>query len=193
MSSDDDSVSQWLGQLKEGDQEAAQKLWERYFHRLVGLARRHLQDARRRAADEEDVALEAFNSLCRGVEDGRFPKLDDRDDLWRILVVLTTRKAGRLRRHEGQQKRGGLTPGGEGGPALEEIVGREPTPEFAAEVAEECERLLSSLDGNLAAVARCKMEGYTNAEIAQRLNCSPRTVERKLELIRDTWQVENTS
>jgi RNA polymerase sigma factor (sigma-70 family) len=191
--SSDDSVSQWLGQLKEGDQEAAQKLWERYFRRLVGLARKRLGDAPCRTGDEEDVALDAFASLCRGVQEGRFPQLNDRDDLWRVLMVLTARKAGRLRRYEGQQKRGGGTAGNLGEADLEEIVGREPTPEFANEIADECRRLLAGLDAGLAAVARCKMEGYTNVEIAEHLGCSPRTVERKLELIRDTWEAETAS
>jgi hypothetical protein len=74
---DEGSVSGWLGQLKGGNQDAAQKLWERYFRRLLGLAREHLRDTPRRAADEEDVALGAFASFCQGVEDGRFPRLDD--------------------------------------------------------------------------------------------------------------------
>ena len=46
----------------------------------------------RRAADEEDVALSAFDSFCRGAEQGRFPQLDGRDDLWHLLVVITVRK-----------------------------------------------------------------------------------------------------
>jgi RNA polymerase sigma factor (sigma-70 family) len=186
--STDGSVSRWLGQLKDGDQAAAQQLWERYFRSLVRLARSRLHGTARRVADEEDVALSAFASFCNGVEQGRFPQLDDRHDLWRVLVLLTNRKAGRLRRYEGQQKR--TAPEGEA-VDLEEIVGREPTPEFVAEVADECQRLFAALqDADLEAVARCKMEGCTNAEIAQRLDCSPRTVERRLELIRDIWQTE---
>jgi DNA-directed RNA polymerase specialized sigma24 family protein len=185
------SVTGWLGQLKQGDDDAAQKLWERYFGRLVALARARLRDTPTSAADEEDVALGAFDSFCRGVQRGRFPRLDDRDDLWRILMILTARKAGRLRRHEGQQKRSVPAEAGEEAD-LEEVVGREPTPEFAAEVADECRRLLAVLgNANLEAVARCKMEGYTNAEIAQRLDCSLRTVARRLDLIRDLWQAEN--
>jgi hypothetical protein len=90
------SVTHWLSQLKAGDPAAAQKLWERYFRRLVGLARKKLQEAPRRAADEEDVALSAFATFCRRAEDGQFSQLSDRDGLWRLLVVITARKAIRL-------------------------------------------------------------------------------------------------
>ena len=186
----DQSVTHWLNlRQSEGDAAAAQRLWERYFHRLVGLARTKLQGQPRRAADEEDVALSAFDSFCRGAEAGRFPRLADRDDLWRLLVVITARKALHLARDERRQKRGGeaLSPPR----ALEQVVGQEPTPEFAAQVADECRRLLDSLgDEGLRSLAVWKMEGYTNDEIADRLGCASRTVERKLRLIRLSWEKE---
>jgi hypothetical protein len=69
------SVSLWLHQLKAGDPDAAQKLWDRYFRRLAGLARLKLRGTSRPAANEEDLALSAFASFCRGVERGRFPHL----------------------------------------------------------------------------------------------------------------------
>jgi ECF sigma factor len=89
------SVTRWIGDLKSGGDSAAQRLWERYFERLVRLARNKLQTTRRprTVEDEEDAALSAFDSFCRGVDRGRFPRLADRDDLWRLLVVLTMRKA----------------------------------------------------------------------------------------------------
>ena len=51
--------------------------------------------ARRREAveDEEDAALNAFDSFCRGLSLGRFDQLRDRDALWRLLAVLTVREA----------------------------------------------------------------------------------------------------
>src|SRR3954463_13568021 len=85
---DEGSVTVWLGDLKAGGDEAVQPLWERYFERLVILARQRLRDAPRAVADEEDAALSAFDSFCRSVQGGRFPRLGDRDDLWRILVVI---------------------------------------------------------------------------------------------------------
>src|SRR5688572_19733558 len=103
----DGSVTIWLEQLKAGDPAAASPLWKAYFSRLVAVARGRLRAVPRAAADEEDVALSAFDSFCRGVEGGRFPRLDDRDDLWQVLFVITTRKSTSLRRHEGREKRGG--------------------------------------------------------------------------------------
>src|SRR5262245_19519036 len=168
------SVTQWLGQAQAGDPAAAQQLWERYFGRLVALARVKLQGAQRGMADEEDVALSAFDSFYRGAQQGRFPQLNDRDNLWRLLVVITARKAANLKRDAGRQKRGGRAEA-EAAPRepdaeLEAVLSHEPSPEFAAQVAEECQRLLSGLgDELLRTVALAKMEGYTNEEIAQQL------------------------
>jgi DNA-directed RNA polymerase specialized sigma24 family protein len=196
------SVTTWIGRLQAGDHAAAQPLWERYFLRLVGLARKKLGDAPRRAADEEDVALSAFDSFCRGAGGGRYPQLSDRDDLWRLLVMLTAHKALDLVRHEHSQKRGGgavLDEGAFAAPAdsagaargLEQIVGAEPTPEFAAQVAEEYRLRLEQLgDDELRTIAVAKMEGHSNEAIAARLGCAVSTVERRLALIRRTWEEE---
>ena len=96
------SVTRLIGMLKGGDGEAAQRLWEVYFGRLVALARAKLRGVATRAADEEDVALSAFDSLCRRAEAVHFPRLADRDDLWQLLFVITVRKAPNLVRHEGR-------------------------------------------------------------------------------------------
>jgi RNA polymerase sigma factor (sigma-70 family) len=189
------SVTYWIDALQTGDPAAAQQLWQRYFPRLVGLARARLQGASRRAADEEDVALSAFDSFCRRAAQGHFPDLKERDGLWALLVVLTARKATELLRHDHRMKRGGgmvrdesaLQPAeGDSGPAgLDDLPGNEPSPLEAALLAEEVETLLARLrDPALRQVAVWKLEGYTNAEIATRLGCSEPTVERRLALIR---------
>jgi DNA-directed RNA polymerase specialized sigma24 family protein len=190
--SSDGSVTRWLGLLQAGDPAAAQQLWERYFRRLVGLARARLHGTPRRAADEEDVALSAFDSFCRNAERGRFPQLADRDSLWRLLVTLTARKAAHQVRDEGRQKRGGgASPVGDAEAVLAEALSREPSPEFAAGVAEACQRLLVRLgDRDLRAVALLRMEGYSVEEVADKLGCVPRSVKRKLALIRTVWEKE---
>jgi RNA polymerase sigma factor (sigma-70 family) len=192
MPSEAGSVTEWIRQLQAGDPLAAQQLWERYFRQLVELARRKFQSALGPVADEEDVALSAFASFCRGAIEGRFPQLSDRTDLWRLLVVLTARKAFHLRRDAQRQKRGGKPTTSQAAETeLAEIVGREPTPEFAVQVAEECQRLLALLDTEeLRSIARWKMEGYTTEQIAAQLSCAPTTVERRLRSVRRLWEQE---
>jgi DNA-directed RNA polymerase specialized sigma24 family protein len=144
--------------------------------------------------------LSAFDSFCRGAEQGRFPQLVDRDDLWQLLVIITGRKAADLVQQECRQKRGGGTVQNEATLAnnehssdeiLEKVLGAEPSPEFAAQVADECRHLLAVLNNDeLRSIALWKMEGYTNAEIAEKLGYVTVTIERRLRLIRGIWSKE---
>jgi DNA-directed RNA polymerase specialized sigma24 family protein len=195
----DGSVTRWIGDLvaSADPDPAAQKLWERYFERLVHLARDRLRAISRGPADAEDAALSAFDSFCRGVAAGRFPCLRDRDDLWPLLVTITVRKASDQVRRERRLKRGGGRvrseqelgrAGPDDGAGLDEFVGREPTPEFAAIMAEQYLHLLGRLaDKTLCHIATWKLEGDSNDKIAARLGCGRRTIERKLGVIRSIW------
>ena len=193
------SITRFVRGLKTGDASAAPGLWKRYFGDLVRLARARLGTTPRAAADEEDVALSAFDSFCAGAAHGQFPHLDDRDDLWKILVTITVRKAADLARHARRQKRGmgrvvsAADLGGAGsskqGDPLALVPGAGLTPEFAALVADECRRLLSLLhDDTLRQLALDRMAGYRDEEIAVRLGCSRRTVMRKMIRIRNAWR-----
>jgi DNA-directed RNA polymerase specialized sigma24 family protein len=197
------SITGYLGNLKDGDQAAAQPLWEHYFAKLVTVARSKLRRMRKSTADEdeEDAALSAFNSFCAGAARGKFPQLADRDDIWKLLVVITARKAMAQANRAGRQKRGGgrvveeaalFGQGFDGTTSslvgLEALAAQGPSPEFAAMMAEECRRLLDQLeDDSLRQVALSRMEGYNNDEIATQLGCARRTVARRLDLIKKTW------
>lgn len=197
------SVSRWLAALKQGDSAAAQRLWERYYRQLVALSRKLLRFSRRRVADEEDVVQNAFDSFFRAVAQGRFPHLEDREDLARLLNIITSHKALRQLTHERRKKRGGGTSPGPMGiypiepddeTALSQFVDAEPAPEFVAQAADEFRRLLDLLgDETLRQVALWKLEGYANDEIADKLACSRRTVARKLDAIRTIWSQEPSS
>jgi DNA-directed RNA polymerase specialized sigma24 family protein len=194
------SITAWIDQLRAGDRAAAEPLWQGYFHRLVRLARAKLRRRLPSAmAGDEDVALSAFESFCRGAEQGRFPHLADRDDLWRLLFVITERKAIDLIQHERAQRRGGgqvrhegsLAAGSALTPPFDALACPEPTPELAAQFADDCRRLLAMLpDATLRTVALAKLDGCTNADLAARLHVSLPTVERKLARIRKIWEKE---
>jgi DNA-directed RNA polymerase specialized sigma24 family protein len=193
--SDHPSVTQWISDLKGGDAEAAQRLWDRYFGRLILLARNHLGVVTHGASDQEDVAQSVFKSLCLGAERGRFPSLNDRKDLWTLLVVMSAYKSRDLIRHERRLKRGGgkvldeaaLDAGNEPIATVNEIIGRDPTPEFALEVGQQCKWLLSQLTDVERQTAERKLEGFTNQEIAAHMECGLRTVERRLASVRQIW------
>jgi DNA-directed RNA polymerase specialized sigma24 family protein len=196
--SSEGSITHWIAELKDGNSAGARGIWRRYFPRLLQLARQQIRGVPRGMADEEDVVLSALNSFCRAAKEGRFPDLAGRDGLWRLLLQMTVHKAMGLARHERRQRRGGghVKSLDDNQPASEQqtlaqIVGKEPTPEFAAMMADECRRLLQKLDDpQLRELAVAKMEGYSNEEIARRLECSLRTVERRLRLIRKEWKHE---
>jgi len=193
------SITRCLHLLRDGDADAVRLIWERYFPRLVEQARLTLAAAARRASDQEDVALSAIDRFCRAARQGRYADLADRDGLWRLLLRITTRRALDLIRREQRQRRGG---GAErrapaGAPdepnTLSLVVSHEPSPAFAAEMAEACRRLLDGLpDRESRTLAVAKLEGYDNREIADLLDCSVRTVERRLQLIREIWRAEES-
>jgi DNA-directed RNA polymerase specialized sigma24 family protein len=195
------SVSRLLGGLKAGEDAATRAVWERYCDRLVRLARQKLRSTPRRVADEEDVALGAFHSLCRGARGGRFPALADRGGLWGLLVFITAQKAADQVAHERRQKRGGgkvrgdsaLLGGTEGTPGggFDRVLSLSPGPATLNVWAEEYEWLLDRLgDATLRQVAELRVQGYTVEEIAGQLGLARRTIHRKLHLIRKVWLAE---
>lgn len=203
----DDSITRWIHELREGEEDAAEMLWSRYFQRMVRQANRSLGPGPPRAGDAEDVALSAFYSFCDGAQRGAFPQLKDRDNLWPLLVAITGYKTIDMLRRENRIKRGGTGKAdapGETSSAeararkissdFQEVISREPTPEAVAETADQLNRLLDLLDetgdADLRTVALRKLKGHRTSEIAEELGCVRRTVERKMQLIVQLWERE---
>lgn len=179
------TVNHWIQGLKAHESVAAQGLWNRYFSKLVVVAQAKLQGLDRDATGE-DIALSALKSVMLGIRDNRYPDLCDSSGLWPLLVTITANKAISEKRRQLAQLR---TPNAEQYvPNLQVFLGSEPSPEFAAQVADELERLVLKFEQpELRTIARRKLEGFTNEEIAAELSCTKQTVIRKLNLIRVEW------
>jgi RNA polymerase sigma factor (sigma-70 family) len=195
------SVSTWIEQLKAGDEAALGKLHARYWPYLVNLARRKLGDAPRRATDEEDVAQQAFWGFYKSLRAGKLPQLTNRHQFLALLSHITGCQAANQIKHElGVQKRGEgaikgesfldvkATSGDIPRRGLEQVADRDPSPEERI-LLEDCYRhYVSSLPEHLRDYAELYLAGLTYREIADRLGCTERTVDRKMMLLFAHWQ-----
>jgi RNA polymerase sigma factor (sigma-70 family) len=181
---DDESVTEWLTGAKAADPAAQQRLWDRYLADLLRVAAAAMRGAPRRAADEHDAVVVAFEQFFRGAADGRFVQLTDRSDLSQVLHLLTRRRAVDLARRAWTRRAGEI---GESALGQDAAARAATDPAFAVELADDLCARLAGLPEDLRAVVRLKLEGCANAEIAARLGCTERTVERKLERVRGLW------
>lgn len=194
--SKNENVSHWINLVKAGDSVAANRIWQHYFDRLVRAVRARLMGQNRAVSDEEDIVLSVFDSFYNAAENGRFPDLSDRGDLWRLLLRMSARKVVDKRRHDQRQRRGGkvnlhsLNQTDRDDNVIE-AIGDEPSPDMVLMMQESVEAIFSHLGvGQLRELAGAKLEGYSNRELAERFGCSERTIERRLHLIREKCQQE---
>lgn len=194
------SVTRLLSDLADGSpsvrRQAESEIWRRYFPQLLTLARRSLDARTRRREDEEDILQSMYTSFCARLKRGEF-ELEGRGDLMKLLVTMTLFKTRRtIARHHRQRRdtRRETAPAQAGDEpsrawAFEQMDKSEPTPDEAVAFTEEAQKQLAALDPILRQIVLWKVEGYTNAEIAApgKLNCAERTIERKLQRIREVW------
>ena len=196
----DQSITLWIEALKVGNSQAAEELWEVYFNKLVGVARNRLHNAPKRIADEEDVAISVFRRLCDMAERSSFQPIQDRDDLWRFLLRVTANRVIDIKRKGMAEKRGGgrirgesVFQGSDGEQkwTLDQHLSDDPTPEFLATLGEQQQRLMAALpEDRMRQIALWRMEGFSNEQIASKLDLTTRSVERKLKIIREIWSSE---
>lgn len=191
------SITALFAELKNCDPAVLNELCRRFFPRIAGIARKTLSKFSNRNADADDVAQSVFISFWKTLSDGREFEFSDRNDLWNLLALMTARKAGHVVRSELTQKRGGgqtrnesdlYTARGENSSVrLDQLLSTTSPPEFDLC----CEEMLLSLDESNRAIAILRLNGYSTTEVAAMLACSPRSVQRSLESIRDQWEKLN--
>jgi DNA-directed RNA polymerase specialized sigma24 family protein len=192
-------VTRWIGAFRAGQTADARLVWDRYFTRMLGLARRILGKAGvpRTVADGEDAAVGAIASLCAGLRQGRFLDLNGRHELSRFLRHITKCQALKLGQQERREKRGGgrvlveadLPGTSTEHNALDQVPGPQQEPGSALMHDEESEKLLDLLgDETLRQIARWRLEGDSIKEIARRIGCSQSLVRIKLAVIRRKWE-----
>jgi RNA polymerase sigma factor (sigma-70 family) len=187
-------VTRLIARLQDDDPQTAAQIWRRYFERLLPLAEARLRALPHRAVDGEDVLVSVFDRFFRAARDDRFLQLHDRVDLWQILVMLTERKVADHFRDAAALKRGGTTvrlSTEDEMTGARDIADCEPGPEFVSAFNDQLACALTRLEEpTTRKVALLRMEGYEIREIAERLEISRSSVERKLRVVREVWQTE---
>jgi RNA polymerase sigma factor (sigma-70 family) len=192
-SSTDLAVTDWIQDLDQGRSGAELKLYRHFYPRLVRFAVRTIGNSPRRWWDEEDVVSKAFASFFRRSKNGDFKAILNRNELWKLLATITKRKTINHIRDQQTVRRGGPSmPLAEAelsdqNLSLADVCQDRRSPFAIVDFAEAKARALSVLNPELAEVANCRFDGYTNVEIAARINRSVPTVERRLRLIRKKW------
>jgi len=186
------SISQFFQQLQlKGDAQSAKEIWIRFFPRLLGLSGKILS-GRDFPLGAEDAVQDAFFQFFVSVQSGRYSHSMNREDLWRVLCMITVQKSRRQLIRERAAKRGqGLVrlesqmhlPNGQEF-RLDEMIASVPTSEWDLVIAE----MLEQLSDELRDVAILRMAGFTNLQIKESLSCSLRSVERRMQIIRATWE-----
>ena len=173
-----------LQRLKDGDQNAATELHDRYAHRLIALARSRISSKLARRVDPEDVVQSVYRSFFAHADDDRYV-FEKSGDMWRLLSSITVNKVLRQVQKHRRQKRSidaeqsVMTPGTEG--FAPEMLASGPSPSDALTMIEELENVMSEIDPTHRQVLELRLQGRSTEEIAVEINRSERTIRRMLE------------
>jgi RNA polymerase sigma-70 factor (ECF subfamily) len=172
--------------LRIGDQRAAQEVFDRYANQLLHLARRRISQRLARRIDPEDIVQSVFRTFFDRARAGKF-QVEGPDDLCKLLVRITVRKTLRQVAFHQAAKRDmnqEAVPADGEQDRLLEILDRGPTPEEAGKFLDQLDHLLDQMRPEDRQIIDLRLQGYSNVEIAERLNISDRKIRRLMERLR---------
>lgn len=177
--------------LCSGDAEACQRFWGEYGDALVRVAGRNINAAMQRRVDSEDVVQSVCRTFFRRANEGQF-SLEDSDGLWRLLCAITVAKTRMHARFHLRQRRSLAdekhfdSVQADGTPVVGEAAGGEQLPDDQVAFIDQFQHLLEGLHEKERTVLDMRLQQLSNAEIAEKLNCSERTVRRQVEHLQTT-------
>jgi RNA polymerase sigma factor (sigma-70 family) len=180
-----------LNLLRAGDERAAREVFDTYVNSLLRLARTRISQRLASRVDPEDIVQSVFRTFFSRVKAGEF-SIEEQDDLGKLLVSITVRKALRQVERHTAAKRDFAQECNLG--ATLDVAGLrapEPSPETVVAFVDQLEHFLASLRPQDREVLEMRLEGYRTQEIAHKLGTSDRHVRRVLEHIRSVIQQED--
>lgn len=190
MHEEQGSVTQWLKKLQAGQPQAAEPIWKRYQAKLLSIASKQLEENPDRAVDGEDLVQSSFRNVCVAVQNGKYPDIDKRADLWGLLYIATVNRVRQHYRDLTALKRCHTSSSLALNPlSLADLQ----TPFAEAQTADLLEFLLSRLDLEdpshlLRKIALLYLDDHSASSIAKLLHKRKTNILISLRLIRSIWQ-----
>lgn len=178
-----------------GDEAAARRLFDSYVDRLVALARRRISQRLASRLDPEDIVQSVFRTFFGRLKKGQFC-IEDQDDLCKLLVRITVHKSLQQVAFHKAAKRDPnqeTCQGDQSQERLQELLARDPSPEEAVAFVDHLEQFLNRLRPQERQILEMRLQGYSNDEIAQKLDIYDRKIRRVIERIRGLAEQEGFS
>jgi RNA polymerase sigma factor (sigma-70 family) len=191
----DDLSVNLLARWREGDQQAATELFQRYAERLVALANRRMSAKLTARVAAEDVVQSVYCSFFTGARDGRYV-LQESGDLWRLLVTITLHKVQhQFKRHNSGKRAVGMEQplrDADGSLFLPpEFLVNDPSPEESVALTELLDRVMAELDPVQRRIVELRLQGFNLGEIAEQIGRTRPTVRRVLDRVKQQLEQED--
>ena len=192
MNPDPGSISQWVLRLKSGNPTATQAIWDRFYPKLVEAANKRLIKNPDPATSGEDIAQSSFRNVCLGVLEGKYPQLENRDDLWKLLLVsMINRVRSHYRSINAQKRAVSLEESIDS--IDDELLVQFKSPAAQSELDDLIDFLLNKLDqedpsGQLRQIAVLYLNEHSASDIAKIIHRRKTNILHKVQLIRALWE-----
>ena len=171
-----------IERLREGSEDAAWELVERYGSHILRVVRRTIPRGIRSKFDSQDFVQAVWSSFF--FHRSRLLQTETPEQMMALLAAMAkhkiideTRKRMATQRYDVRRER---PLSGSTARPNEELTSREPTPSQVAMAREQWKRLLQDQPKHYQTIVRLRLSGETYGSIAQKLNVSQRTVQRVL-------------
>ena len=178
-----DTTGHLLQRWRAGDEQAAEKVYDRYAGRLLELAKDQIGQRLGRRVGEEDIVQSVFRTFFRRVRDGEF-HVDHSGTFWHLLASITLNKIRQKAKFHRAQKRDVR---GEIYADLEQMASKEGACPFETDSVDllmgELTDLLHELNDRDREIVRLCLLGFSTSDIGQRVHRSRWTVRRVLDRV----------
>ena len=191
----DEASTDLIDRWREGDQVAANELYQRYVDRLSVIVTAKLAERFRSRMDADDVLQSTCRSFFRRVQEGQF-QFDEDDDVWKLLVTITLNKLrNQIRKHSAAKRDAGqeLRPRTDDRPDDFHVqrVGSSPEPVEAFAFSETIESVADKLSPAHALMLIQRLDGFSQQQIADSFETSDRSIRRMLDDVKELFVREN--